>query len=179
MFVEQMQIFTSLLALVALTGSVLLWILRLAAVGSQRAATIGREVVALARPLAFTVAGTAMLGSLYFSEVAHYTPCKLCWYQRICMFSLAVILGVATARKDKGIVWYAVPLALIGMVVSAYHYLLEWFPQLEATSCDVTAPCTSVWFRGFGFVSLAFMAFSGFFAIVTLFLCRFPAAAKD
>ena len=60
--------------------------------------------------IAFLVAAVAMAGSLYFSEVANYMPCRLCWFQRIAMYPLAVILLVAAIRGDRGVRWYAVPL---------------------------------------------------------------------
>jgi len=75
------------------------------------------------------------------------------------------------------VVPFAVPLALIGMTVSTYHYLVEWFPNLETNVCSVDVPCTTVWFRKFGFVSLAFMAFCGFLSVLTVLLyTREPAS---
>ena len=58
-------------------------------------------------------------------------PCRLCWFQRIAMYPLAVILLVAAIRRDRGVRWYAIPLAALGACVSIYHYLVEWHPQLE------------------------------------------------
>lgn len=118
--------------------------------------------------LAWLIAGVAMAGSLYFSENAKFVPCKLCWFQRIAMYPLAVLLLIAAARRDHSIRRYAVPLAAIGAVISAYHYLIEWRPSLGTGTCDIAAPCTVPWFRQFGFVSLPFMALCGFVAIVAL-----------
>lgn len=84
------------------------------------------------------------------------------------MYSLAVILLIAAVKKDRGVIKYAVPLAVIGLVVSTYHYLLEWFPQIETSVCSLDVPCTAVWFREFGFVSLSLMAGSAFLAIIVL-----------
>jgi len=92
---------------------------------------------------AWMVALLAMTGSLYFSEVAHYTPCLLCWYQRIAMYPLVLVLGIAAWRRDLGIRLYAIPLAAVGSVISAYHYLLEWFPALDTGACVVGVPCTA------------------------------------
>jgi disulfide bond formation protein DsbB len=122
---------------------------------------------------AWVPAALAMLGSLYFSEIAHYQPCTLCWYQRIAMYPLAVILLVAMLRRDRAVKWYAVPVAAIGAAVSAYHYLIEWKPSFDSGSCEVTVPCTIPWFRELGFVTLAFMAFAGFAAIITLLTVRY------
>ncbi len=118
--------------------------------------------------LMFMITGGAMVGSLYFSEVANFAPCKLCWYQRIAMYSIAIISFVAALRRDKRIAPYTLTLAAIGLVVSTYHYLLEWYPQLESSVCSVDVPCTTVWFREFGFVTLCFMAGSAFIAVIAL-----------
>lgn len=129
--------------------------------------------------LAWLVAITATLGSLYFSEVAHFVPCRLCWYQRIGMYPLAVILAVAALRQDAGVWRYVVPLAVVAMPISAYHYALEWFPSLDAGACDPSAPCTLVWFRELGFVTLPFMALSAFALIVTLLLLGRDASPSE
>ena len=81
-----------------------------------------------------------MTGSLYFSEVAHFVPCRLCWYQRIAMYPLVLLLGIATLRRDRGIRLYAIPLAAIGAAVSIYHVQLERFPD-QASFCSLEAPC--------------------------------------
>lgn len=169
-----MQTFTALLALLALAGSATFVAARLLGRG-----TLVEAVQPHALWWAAAVAVAAMLGSLYFSEVAHYAPCKLCWYQRIAMYSLAIILVVAAVRRDRGVVPFAVPLAVIGGVVSTYHYLVEWFPTLETNVCSVDVPCTTVWFRKFGFVSLAFMALCGFVAIGTVLLATAGRPPRD
>ena len=169
---ESMQLFFGLLALVALTGGIGVVVLRVLPWPAGR--RLGAAVAESSTWLAWLVAAVATAGSLYFSEVANYTPCRLCWYQRICMYPLAVILLVGALRRDRAVAWYGLPLAGIGLVVSCYHYLIEWYPSLEATSCDPTAPCTLVWFREFGFVTLSFMAGCGFVAIIALLACRYP-----
>jgi disulfide bond formation protein DsbB len=112
----------------------------------------------------------AMVGSLYFSESVGYAPCKLCWYQRICMYSIAIISFVAAIRKDNNIARYTIVLAPIGLLVATYHYLLEWFPTLESNVCSLDVPCTSVWFRELGFVTLCFMAGCAFIAVIAISL---------
>ena len=168
MTTSAMQTFSALLGLMALGGAIALIVARIAAIRSAAAASVVEAVAPSALWLAFVVAATSMLGSLYFSEVAHFAPCKLCWYQRIAMYSLAIILLIAAVKKDRGVIKYAVPLAVIGLVVSTYHYLLEWFPQIETSVCSLDVPCTAVWFREFGFVSLSLMAGSAFLAIIVL-----------
>jgi disulfide bond formation protein DsbB len=86
------------------------------------------------------------------------------------MYSIAIITFVAALRRDKNIGVYSLVLACVGLVVSTYHYLLEWFPQLESNVCSIDVPCTTVWFRELGFVTLCFMAGSAFIAVISISL---------
>ena len=134
--------------------------------------------------LAAVVALVTMLGSLYYSEIAHFVPCPLCWYQRIAMYSLAVILVVAAVRRDRNIWWYAGPLALIGAAFAIYHTQLQAFPGQHSSFCTTTEPCTVRYVWEFGFVSLPFMALSAFVFIITMLILtrslgRRQTAAED
>lgn len=120
--------------------------------------------------LAWIVAAVATLGSLYYSEVAHFLPCKLCWYQRIAMYPLAVVLGIAALRSDHGIRRYVLPVVTIGATISIYHYQLERFPAQASLACSVDVPCTTVWVWEFHYISIPFMALSAFALIATLLL---------
>jgi hypothetical protein len=176
MDVQAMQTFTALLALIAVIGALGLLLLRLAAVRVPVLAETGALIERGALWLAWAVAAASMAGSLYFSEIANYAPCKLCWYQRIAMYPLAVILLVAAVRRDRGVAWYAVPVAVIGAGVSVWHRLIEWRPSIDPGGCSVDVPCSVPWFEKFGFVTLATMALFGFVAIIVLLLVRFPSA---
>ncbi len=118
--------------------------------------------------LAWLVAATATAGSLYFSEVAGFPPCDLCWYQRTAMYPLVVVLGVAALRGHLGVRVEVIPLALAGAAISAYHYQLERFPSQESLSCSIGVPCTTVWVWRFHYISIPFMALSAFLAVVAL-----------
>lgn len=125
--------------------------------------------VDLAIPMAFAVALASTLGSLYMSEVAKFDPCELCWYQRICMYPLTVLLGVAWVRgRDLGVRWYVWPLTLIGFGFSVFHYLVERFPTTVTYTCNDEVPCSFVWVWKFHFLSLPAMAGIGFVTIGTL-----------
>lgn len=156
--------FFSLLALLAGAGAIGLVVLRLVPGGRPTLAMLAPA----GRWLAFLVTGTATAGSLYFSEIQEFTPCRLCWFQRIFMFSLAVITFVGAVRRDPGVRRYAIPLAGLGICVSIYHYLVEWYPQLETDSCAISVPCSVPWYREFGFVTLSFSAMCGFAAVLAL-----------
>lgn len=174
-----MQVLTSLCALVAGVGAILLVVARLLAPSWPLAARLGAAVSSASAPLTLVVAGGAMLGSLYFSEYAHYTPCRLCWFQRIAMYPIAVVALVALVRRDRGSRWYMLPMAVVGAGISTWHYLVEWYPKLEGDSCGLVGPsCSDLWFRRFGFVSLAFMALCGFVAIIVFNTVSFRAVQR-
>ncbi|MEI7887651.1 MAG: disulfide bond formation protein B [Actinomycetes bacterium] len=122
----------------------------------------------VALPLAFAVALTSMLGSLYLSEVAKFPPCELCWFQRIAMYPQVLILGIAALRRDVLVKWYSVPLVLIGLGISIYHYLVERFPATVTFSCTGDIPCSTVWVWKFHFLSIPAMAGIGFSLIAVL-----------
>ena len=118
--------------------------------------------------LAFVVATIATLGSLYLSEIAHLIPCTFCWYQRIAMYPLVPILGIAAWRKDDSVRIYAATLAGIGAIIATYHRLMQEFPDLGGTACSTGVPCTAAYFTLFGFVTIPYMAISGFLLILAL-----------
>jgi len=120
--------------------------------------------------LAWLMAVVATLGSLYYSQIAHFIPCEYCWYQRIGMYPLAIILGIAAFRHDFAIRRYAYPLAILGGAVSAYHYLIQNFPNLATGVCSTTTPCTAALVWKFDFVSIPFMALVSFATIITVLL---------
>lgn len=176
---EIVQLFTSLLAVLALVGAVGIVVLRVLARSQAAAADLLHGLASIGLWLAFAVAATSMAGSLYFSEIANYVPCLYCWYQRIAMFPLTIVLLVAAIRKDHAVKYTAVPLAGIGAAISAYHIGLERGWLSESTSCDPTVPCSSPWFEQWGFVTLAVMAFCGFAAIIALVTLPDPHSVTD
>jgi disulfide bond formation protein DsbB len=123
-----------------------------------------------ARRLAFAVALVCTLGSLYYSEIEKFTPCRLCWYQRICMYPLVVILLIGFWKKDRFTRLTALPFIVCGLGVSTWHFLVERYPTLEGTSCGLDVKCSVPWFTEMGFITLAFMCLSGMALIGTLLL---------
>jgi disulfide bond formation protein DsbB len=172
---ETMQSVTAGLAIVAGFGALALVVARLLASTVPVVGVLGARIVAWRAPLTLLVAAVATAGSLYFSEVAHYVPCRLCWFQRVAMYPIAVIALVGLIRRDRGARWYLLPLAAIGLLISSYHYLIEWKPSLDTGSCALFGPsCTDIWFRSFGFVTLSFMALCGFAFIIAVNIITFP-----
>jgi disulfide bond formation protein DsbB len=125
------------------------------------------EFATMALPLAAIVAVGATAGSLYFSEVRNFTPCELCWYQRIAMYPLALLLPVAVWRRDRGVVPYAIGAAVVGAGISGYHYQLQLFPG-QGSACSGAIPCSFRWVDVFGFVSIPLLALGSFVLIVML-----------
>lgn len=117
--------------------------------------------------LTWLVAVIATLGSLYFSEVRHFVPCTLCWYQRILMYPLVVLLGIASYRQDRGIVRYALPLAGLGAATSLYHLLEQKVEGFGAPGvCSAGVPCSTAYIDWFGFVTIPALALTAFVLII-------------
>lgn len=175
-----MELLSSVLALVAGVGSVLLVLAALVGNRVPAMASVARMVHARRAEFTLAVAGVSTLASLYFSEVADYVPCRLCWYQRIAMYPIALIALVALVRRDRGARFYTVPLAAIGVAISTYHYLIERGVVADSESCSLFGPpCAAVWFERFGFVTLAFMALCGFVAVIVLNVVPAPRPEED
>jgi len=133
-------------------------------------AAVGEHALSLAA----LVGVVATVGSLWLSEGAHFRPCTLCWYQRIAMYPMAVVLPIAAWRRDVLVRRYVLPIVAIGAVVSVYHLILERFPSLESGSCDPNNPCSLIWVERFGYLTIPGMALSGFVLIAALVLLATP-----
>lgn len=118
--------------------------------------------------IAWLAALVATAGSLYFSEMRHFQPCPLCWYQRIAMYPLVLTLGVAAVTNDRRVGRYVLPPVLVGAAISLYHVQLERFPQQEARACSKAVPCTTIWFEQFGYITMPVLALSAFAFIAAL-----------
>lgn len=127
--------------------------------------------------LAFIVAAAAMLGSLYYSEVAGFIPCRLCWYQRILMYPLVAVTLVGALRRDDYLPGYVLPLSILGMGVSAYHYLMEKGVVPASATCSADVPCNITYVNYLGFITIAFMAFVAF-TLITLIMVGMWAAYR-
>lgn len=117
--------------------------------------------------IAFIQALVAMLGSIFASEIMHFPPCVLCWYQRVCLYPLVVILAVGIIRKNKEIYLYVLPLSIIGLLISIYHNLLYYKILPESVApCIQGISCTTKFIEWFGFITIPFLSFLSF-AIIT------------
>lgn len=177
---ETITLFLALLAVLAQLTVVAAVVLVVGGRFSPAVRTVGRRVAAEIGPqalgLAAVVALVCMGGSLYFSEVAHFLPCRLCWYQRAAMYPLVVILGVSAITQFHRIRPFAAALAGVGACVSIFHILVERYPNLETSSCDPANPCSLIWVEKFGYLTIPTMALSGFALILVLLAVARPAA---
>lgn len=169
---------TVTLAVLGVVGQVLLAVLALllvlALIGVGAPLRLVRErIYCYELWLVAAIAGVAALGSLFFSEIAHFPPCKLCWFQRIFMYPLAITALGAAAFNDRRAARYLLPLPVIGLGFSVYHVLVERGVITETASCQISAPggCAVKWVNEFGYVTIPTLAGTAFaLAIVVLAL---------
>ncbi|MBA3009671.1 MAG: disulfide bond formation protein B [Proteobacteria bacterium] len=119
--------------------------------------------------ITWIIATAAALGSLFFSHVMEFAPCVLCWYQRVCLFPLVIILATGLFPFDKRVVTYALPLAIAGWLTAFYHNLLYSgiIPQ-ELQPCSQGVSCTEKYIDLFGFLTIPMLSLLGFSTIITL-----------
>ena len=114
---------------------------------------------------------TATLGSLYFSEIRGFIPCEWCWYQRILMYPLTIILGIAAFKRDYNIVKYVLPLSILGTIMGTIHYLEQKVGLLSMVfgdTCKAGIPCSGQYINYFGFITIPFLSLTAFTLIVFL-----------
>ncbi|MDI1241083.1 MAG: disulfide oxidoreductase [bacterium] len=129
---------------------------------------------------AWLVALLATAGSLFFSEVMDLPPCILCWYQRIAIYPLIVIIGVGIVMRDARWKYYALPLALVGLAISVYHNLLYYHIIPESISpCKEGVSCTTVQIEWFGFITIPLMGLMSFVVVSAIMFFYKPSPAEQ
>ena len=116
--------------------------------------------------IALLQATVATLGSLFFSEIMKFPPCVLCWYQRIAIYPLVLIIAVGIYYKDKRVPMYVLPLSIIGTIIAAYHNLLYYklIPH-SIQPCTLGVSCTTKYIEWFGFVTVPFLSLLSFLIV--------------
>ncbi len=127
----------------------------------------------LRRNILYIVWGTVLLsilGSLFFQYIQHFQPCVLCWYQRIAMYPLIIIIGVGILKKHVDFLWSALVLALVGLLIAAYQNLLYYhiIPE-SAAPCTLGVSCTTRYINLFGFLDVPQLSLLSF-AVIIVFL---------
>lgn len=120
---------------------------------------------------AWLVTAVATAGSLFFSYVMGFAPCVLCWYQRICLFPLVLILAAGLFPLDRSVVRYALPLTLVGWLIAGYHNLVYAGVVPESLQpCTSGVSCSEEYLELFGFLSIPMLSLIGFTAVAALLI---------
>jgi len=130
--------------------------------------------------LAWVQALAATFGSLYYSEIRHFTPCVLCWYQRILMYPLVLIIAVGILRKDKHLYQYVLPMSVLGLIIALYHTLLQRgiLPE-NVAPCGIGGSCITRFVGYFGFITIPVMSLTAFTVItVCMLILRYNMKGK-
>lgn len=128
---------------------------------------------------AWLVASVSTLGALFFGEVMQLPPCVLCWYQRIFMFPLVLILPIGLFPFDRKVIRYALPLAVPGWLFAVFHLLLIAGVIPEGIKpCTQGVPCSEKVIEWFGFVTIPLLSVVAFSAIVALFVLAYFRSSK-
>jgi disulfide bond formation protein DsbB len=163
---EVVPLFLALLAVLAQAAVVAAAVLALV---SRRALRSVRSALAgTGAPFALVVAVIATSGSLYFSEIAHFVPCTLCWWQRGFMYPLVPLLAAGLLFRLRWVRPVALVMAAAGAAVAAYHVVIERWPSMEVTSCSTTGLCQVRWVDELGYVTIPVMSLSAFLLVLTL-----------
>ena len=172
--VDQISHALALLACVSAAVAIVIatsWLVARFGMATQWWDTLRVTLAQVALPLATAIALVTVSGSLYYSEVANFPPCRLCWFQRIFAYPLAPMLVLAILRqRDRAVRPYALVLCAIGGCISVYHMVIEAYPSLETGSCDLDNPCSTKWVDVFGVFTIPTMALCSFVGIGVLLL---------
>jgi disulfide bond formation protein DsbB len=148
----------------------------------KKACALSRPIDRYGLPLLFLIPLLASIGSLYFSEIALWTPCKECWFQRIFMYSQVPIVLVALLRRDTSVAVPVLTLSLIGMVFAIKQYVSQvlniLMPSLTGTCGDAANPCSSTQIFQFGYITIPMMALTAF-ALSALVAWRMIRSLKE
>lgn len=135
----------------------------------QRKSKVLKKFAKIADKYTFVMALVATLGSLYYSEIAGFEPCKYCWFQRILMYPLVIIMYIAIRIKDKYVSRYVLPISGVGTLLAGYHYLtqLGWLPS-TCVATGYSVGCAKIFVMTFGYITIPMMSFTAFLLIFVL-----------
>lgn len=157
---------TQILSLLTIAAQLLTVVFSVALIAKN--SSVGKKVLGLVDEnvlkIGFVVSLIAVAGSLFYSEIAGYEPCKLCWFQRILMYPQLVLFGLALIKKDRRIIDYAFFLSIIGVLVAGYHYYLQIGGSsiLSCSTIGYSVDCSETFGAEFGYITIPLMAFSAF-----------------
>jgi disulfide bond formation protein DsbB len=121
--------------------------------------------------LGFLIAFVATFGSLFYSEIMGYNPCKLCWYQRIFMYPQVFLFLIALkSKRNASILWNSLILSFLGGIIAFYHYLMQ-IGLVREVGCDVvgfTHKCSEFFSLAYGFITIPMMSLVAFVLLIIL-----------
>lgn len=160
--------FNQLVSILTVLGQIVIIVMIICLFFSGRTQKIGGFFPRNAVLFSFIVALLATLGSLFYSDILGYEPCKLCWYQRILMYPQVFVLGLALWRKDKAVKSYSLLLAVIGGLIAGYHYLLQ-IGVASGVPCGAvgySVSCSQRFVMEYGYITIPMMALTAFVMII-------------
>ena len=168
-FVETIK---TILPILTVVGQiVIIFLVILLIVGRKRRSSVFDFTADNSFLFAFIVALTATAGSLFYSEIAGFTPCVLCWYQRILMYPQVLLFGAALWKSEERIADYIMVMSVVGAFIAGYHYLLQIgvLPELPCSAVGFSVSCAQIFTMGLGYITIPLMAFTAF-VIITLLM---------
>ena len=161
-----------ILSILALLGQILIIVLLIFLFFLRKyKSRLSKLITNSAIPLAFIVALVATSGSLYYSEIANFKPCELCWFQRIFIYPQVILLGVAWLKKEKYILDYSLVMIAVGTIISIYHNYI-YYTAKPSGFCSAAAPCIQQYIVGFGYITIPLLSLTTLILIGLLLLSK-------
>lgn len=158
---------TQILSLATIAGQIIVVVLILNLIVYKGKGPLSDVVEKYGILFSFVVATVATLGSFFYSEIAGFKPCELCWFQRILMYPQSLLLGMAFWKKDKIIGDYSIVLSGLGAIIAGYHYLLQLglVPSIACSAIGYSVSCSQRFVMNFGYITIPMMALTAFLMI--------------
>ncbi len=155
-----------------LAQTFLLWVLVFSLISFKNVRKIAAKFLSEKNVIfaAFVISLLATGGSLYYSQIAGFAPCELCWFQRIFMYPQVIILGLALVKKEGKIIVYSLLLASIGALISLWHNYIIYISPKSTTCLASSVSCATKFVLGLGYVTIPLMALTAFALIIMLFV---------
>lgn len=127
----------------------------------------------------FIISLASIFGSLFFSEIMQFPPCNLCWYQRIFMYPISLIVLTGFYLNSKEINKFIAPLIWTGLIVSIYHNLIYYKLIKIIVPCSESSPCTTQQLNYLGFITIPLLSFVAFLSLTIINLLALNIEKKE
>lgn len=166
-------VISQIFAVFTIIGQATVFVLVLSLLG-EKYSPEAKKILGLVRarwlPLSFAIVGGAVVGSLFYSEVAGFPPCSLCWYQRIFIYPQIILLGGALIRRDRSVARHVLPLSIIGGVIALYNSYLQYGGSsiIPCAADPGVIDCARRFVFEFGYLTLPLMSLTAFILLALL-----------